>query len=382
MAVVPAAVLQRRRCSGRIRFGFPQNSFIVTKNRLRAMDLMVKEQQNELGETVFDCWGKPPNGEEFNGYDRFKHNQLDYPDYTKIKICDAYVKLDVEKGELQWWPHRAKTLVDYDVTVQDGKKVKVPKYVCVPVNPETLEDVAGAADVTLPAYRLRRTVWRPFTEEAPDCEVPFPEERQCKKKKVISRKSKSKRKMTRKKDPVSRKRVHEVCDDQKPVSAAAVFYNDSLNKYVNLPLTSASHLNVSVTLVREDVITINHTHIRSLYVHAGKSYHTARSNVVRENVVTLPVQMWSHCPCKCGHIAQANVVNLPVQMWSHYPCKCGHTVRANVVPLPGQMWSHCRWNCSHVHIRHYMLCADLVRGAPASRHACVHVRSWHDFKAC
>ena len=166
MAVVPAAVLQCRRSSGRIRFGFPQNSFIVTKNRLRAMHLMVKEQKNELGETVFDCWGKPPKGEEFNGYDRFKHNQLDYPDYTKIKICDAYVKLDDEKGELQWRSHRAKTLADYDVTVQDGKKVKVPKYVCVPVNPETLEDVAGAADVTLPAYRLRLTVWRPFSEEA------------------------------------------------------------------------------------------------------------------------------------------------------------------------------------------------------------------------
>ena len=194
---------------------------------------MVKEQQNELGETVFDCWGKPPNGEEFNGYDRFKHNQLDYPDYTKIKICDAYVKLDDEKGELQWRPHRAKTLADYDVTVQDGKKVKVPKYVCVPVNPETLEDVAGAADVTLPAYRLRRTVWRPFTEEAPDCVVPFPEERQSKKK-VVSRKSKCKRKKKRKR-PSNR-----IGDDQQTaaVSAAATAaataaaYNAILNKSI------------------------------------------------------------------------------------------------------------------------------------------------------
>ena len=191
---------------------------------------MVKEQKNELGETVFDCWGKPPKGEEFNGYDRFKHNQLDYPDYTKIKICDAYVKIDDKKGELQWRPHRAKTIVDYDVTVQDGKKVKVPKYVCVPVNPETLEDVAGAADVTLPAYRLRLTVWRPFTEEAPDCEVPFPEERQSKKRKVVSRKSKSKRKKKRKQPS------NHIGDDQQTAAvtaaAAAAAYNAILNKSV------------------------------------------------------------------------------------------------------------------------------------------------------
>ena len=229
MTVVPEAVLQCRRCSGRLRFGFPQNSFIVTKNRLQAMHLMVKEQKNELGETVFDCWGKPPKGEEFSGYDRFKHNQLDYPDYTKIKICDAYVKLDDEKGELQWRPHRAKTLADYDVTVQDGKKVKVPKYVCVPVNPETLEDVEGAADVTLPAYRLRLTVWRPFSEEAPDCEIPFPEERQSKKRKVVSRKSKSKRKKKRKQPS------NHIGDGQQTAAvtaAAAAAYNAILNKSV------------------------------------------------------------------------------------------------------------------------------------------------------
>ena len=69
--------------------------------------------------------------------------------------------------------------------------------------------------------------------------------------------------------------------------------------------------------------------------------------IVVINVTTLTGQMWSPCPCKCGHTARVNVVTLPVQMWSHCPGKCGHTVRTNVITLSGQMWSHCPVNCDH-----------------------------------
>ena len=122
---------------------------------------MVGDKQKKLGEVVFNCWTRPSEGEEFTGYDVFKLNELEYPDYTKVKICDAYVKLDNEKGASQpkWTRHRAKMFAGFEGNVQDGKKVNVPTYVCVPVNPDTLEDVAGASDVTVPAYWLRVTAW-------------------------------------------------------------------------------------------------------------------------------------------------------------------------------------------------------------------------------
>ena len=157
MTVVP--VVQSCRRSGRVRLGFPPNSFIVMRYRKDSktqnpIDLMVGDKQKKLGEVVFNCWTRPSEGEEFTGYDVFKLNELEYPDYTKVKICDAYVKLDNGKGVSQpkWTRHRAKMFAGFEGNVQDGKKVNVPTYVCVPVNPDTLEDVAGASDVTVPAY--------------------------------------------------------------------------------------------------------------------------------------------------------------------------------------------------------------------------------------
>ena len=258
MSVVP--VVQSRRRSERVRFGFPQNSFVVTRyrrdrNTNNPIDLMLGETEKELNEVVFPGWVRPSNGKEFKGYDIFKLNELEYPDYTKVKCCDAYVKLDDGKGVSQpkWWPYRAKTFAGFEENVQDGKKVKVPKYVCVPVNSDTLQDVPEAADVTVPAYRLRFTGWRPFTEEAPDYEVPFPErtrqskkrkgvpqrkgaphtsESDCKrktKKKAVPHTSKSKSKRKKKKYVVSKKR-----DDNKNISETAAAVDTATAAYNNI----------------------------------------------------------------------------------------------------------------------------------------------------
>jgi hypothetical protein len=214
MAVVP--VVQSCRRSGRVRLGFPPNSFVVARYRKDSktqypIDLMVGDKQKKLGEVVFNCWTRPSEGEEFTGYDVFKLNELEYPDYTKVKICDAYVKLDNGKGvsRPKWTRHRAKMFAGFEGNVQDGKKVNVPTYVCVPVNPDTLEDVAGASDVTVPAYRLRLTAWKPFTEAAPDYQAPFPEQRQSAKRKGVPRKPNSKRKKSRNN---AKTQSHGTCD--------------------------------------------------------------------------------------------------------------------------------------------------------------------------
>ena len=104
-----------------------------------------------------------------------------------------------------------------------------------------------------------------------------------------------------------------------------------------------------------------------------KCGHTSRTNVI-----TLPVQMWSHCPCKCGHTARANVVTLSVQMWSHWPDKCGHTARANVVTLSGQMWSPSITLTSF----HYVLCVDHISCEPPSQHIWTYLGSWYNLKPC
>ena len=118
MTVVPAG-LQSRRRSGRLRFGFPSNPFIFMRNRRdrktnNAIDLMVKKKRKKLNEIVFKCCGKPSKGEKFIGFDTFKLNELDYPDYCKIKICEVYVKLDDEKGECKWRLHRVRTFAGHE----------------------------------------------------------------------------------------------------------------------------------------------------------------------------------------------------------------------------------------------------------------------------
>jgi hypothetical protein len=301
MTVVP--VVQSCRRSGRVRLGFPPNSFIVMRYRRDSktqnpIDLMVGDKKNKLGEVVFNCWTRPSEGEEFTGYDVFKLNELEYPDYTKVKICDAYVKFDNEKGASQpkWTRHRAKMFAGFEDNVQDGKKVKVPTYVCVPVNPDTLEDVAGASDVTVPAYRLRLTAWEPITEAAPDYEAPFVEQRQSAKRKGVPRKSKSNRKKLRKEGVFSKAQSQGTCSGDEVAAAAAAAaaaadYNDMLSKsavvttetkrveiphiplsdvdhHMNgltahdraqtLPLASPSHMNVSATLsiTNTNVVTV------------------------------------------------------------------------------------------------------------------------------
>ena len=241
MSVVP--VMQSCRRSGRVRLGFPPNSFVVTRYRKDSktqnpINLMVGDKQKKLGEVVFNCWTRPSEGEEFTGYDVFKLNELEYPDYTKVKICDAYVKLDNGKGVSQpkWTRHRAKMFAGFEDNVQDGKKVKVPTYVCVPVNPNTLEDVAGASDVTVPAYWIRVTAWQPITQAAPDYQAPFTEQRQSAKRKGVPRKPKSKHKRSRKKDADSKTQSQATCDGDDIAAATAApaatatAYNDMLSQ--------------------------------------------------------------------------------------------------------------------------------------------------------
>jgi len=79
---------------------------------------------------------------------------------------------------------------------------------------------------------------------------------------------------------------------------------------------------------RANVFTINHTHIRSLYV--------------RTNVVTVPGQMWSQCPGKCAHHRSHSYSVIIC------PDKCGHSARANVVSI------------NHTHIRSLYVRTNVV----------------------
>ena len=87
-------------------------------------------------------------------------------------------------------------------------------------------------------------------------------------------------------------------------------------------------------------------------------------------MVTLPLQMWSHCPCKCDHTVRANVITLTVQMWSYWPDKCDHTVGANVITI------------NHAHILSLYVCVDHISCEPPSQHIWTYLGSWYNLKPC